>query len=157
MLNILLQKEQMKKYVKNTNSDGLPISHIANLCYLPEEVNRSKKEKNFYQDSQYLKKTDLKISEIEEKYSFTKKNDLIWMDTSYGLGDERKLFDSYMNFLNDRYDTIKRRFLKSLGFDDVSTLEKNKNKNYINGYNDNDFNERKVGEIAKDGFRYLAH
>lgn len=149
-------KEQMKKYVKNTNSDGLPISHIANLCYLPEEVNRSKKEKNFYQDSQYLKKTDLKISEIEEKYSFTKKNDLIWMDTSYGLGDERKLFDSYMNFLNDRYDTIKRRFLKSLGFDDVSTLEKNKNKNYINGYNDNDFNERKVGEIAKDGFRYLA-
>ena len=47
-------KEQMRKLIEACKGEGLPISCIANLCYLPEYVNRSKKDRNFYQDKKYL-------------------------------------------------------------------------------------------------------
>ena len=40
-------KEQMRKLIEACKGEGLPISCIANLCYLPEYVNRSKKDRNF--------------------------------------------------------------------------------------------------------------
>ena len=39
-------KDQMKYKINNCKGSGLPISSIANLCYLPETVNRSKKIKH---------------------------------------------------------------------------------------------------------------
>ena len=62
-------KEQMRKLIEDCNGDGLPISCIANLCYLPESANRSKGAKNFYQDKKYCSFVDL--AEVESKYSFT--------------------------------------------------------------------------------------
>ena len=46
-------KEQLKRLIAGCSGVGLPISSIANLCYLPEYVNRSKKDRNFYQDTTY--------------------------------------------------------------------------------------------------------
>ena len=43
-------KDQMRKLIDACSGDGLPISSIANLCYLPESANRSKGARNFYQD-----------------------------------------------------------------------------------------------------------
>lgn len=39
-------KDQMKSLIKLTKSESLPISSIANLCYLPKKVNRSKGNKH---------------------------------------------------------------------------------------------------------------
>lgn len=57
-------KEQMKKLIKNCGGQGLPISCIANLCYLPEYDNRSKRKFNFYQDKKYL--NTVNIADIEK-------------------------------------------------------------------------------------------
>ena len=106
-------KEQMKKLLKKTAGLGLPISCIANLCYLPEYVNRSKGSKNFYQDKNYLK--HINLTEVEEKYSFTTKEDLEWMDMPFGKEDFDVLKDYYTEFLNNRFETLKKLFCQSMG------------------------------------------
>lgn len=105
-------KEQMKKIVKACNGEGVPISSVANLCYLPEFINRSKKEKNFYQDTKYLNKVN--IDDVESKYSFTKKEDLEWMDMPYQDGDYESMKEYYMNYIKDRFDIQKDKFYKSM-------------------------------------------
>jgi len=105
-------KEQMKELIDDCKDEGLPISNIGNLCYLPQYVNRSKKKKNFYQDRNYLNKIDL--SDIEDKYSFTKKEDLEWMDMPYQKGDYEQLKESYMDFLKKRFNIQKEKFYTSL-------------------------------------------
>lgn len=116
-------KAQMQKLIKKTNSHGLPISSIANLCYLPEFANRSKRDKNFYQDKKYRKLIDL--NEVEAKYSFTTESDLEWMDIDYGVNDTEFLIESYNEFLNSRFQTLKELFCKSLGISivDISDIK----------------------------------
>ncbi len=109
-------KEQMKKLIAITEGTGLPISCIANLCYLPEYVNRSKRDKNFYQDKKYLQKVD--IDEIEHKYSFTTSDALEWMDMPYeGAKDFDELKQFYTDFLTDRFAVMKELFCESMGID----------------------------------------
>lgn len=105
-------KEQMKELIEACKDEGLPISNIGNLCYLPQYVNRSKKKKNFYQDTKYLNKIDL--SDVEDKYSFTKKEDLEWMDMPYEKGDYEQLKESYMDFLKKRFNIQKEKFYNCL-------------------------------------------
>lgn len=109
-------KEQMKSLNKCTNGEGLPISHIANLCYLPEYENRSKGSKNFYQDTEYLKNSTNTLETIESKYSFTKAQDLEFMDLPYNGTDFDSLKGYYIDFINTRNKVIKEKFLTSLGF-----------------------------------------
>lgn len=109
-------KDQMKKLIAATEGIGLPISSIANLCYLPEYVNRSKKDKNFYQDTKYLQHIDL--DEVEKKYSFTTSDDLEWMDMPYqGANDFEALKQFYIEFCNDRFEILKKLFCESMGID----------------------------------------
>lgn len=94
--------------------EGLPISCIANLCYLPEYVNRSKKDKNFYQDKKYLQY--VKLEEVEAKYSFTEEEDLDWMDMSYEkLEDFAVLKEYYTDYCTKRFGKIKHLFCDALG------------------------------------------
>lgn len=118
-------KAQMQKLIKKTNSHGLPISCIANLCYLPEFANRSKRDKNFYQDKNYRKVVNL--DEVETKYSFTTQADLEWMDIDYGVNDTEFLIASYTEFLNSRFQTLKELFCKSMGINivDISDIKQN--------------------------------
>lgn len=113
-------KKQMKDLNAKCNGEGLPISHIANICYLPEFENRSKREKNFYQDDKYLKESELTLEEIENKYSFTKKDDLLFMDISYDENDFEELKESYINYLIKRNRTIRNKFLSSLGYSEIN-------------------------------------
>lgn len=109
-------KKQMLNYIKKIKGSGLPISCIANLCYLPDYVNRSKRDKNFYQDKKYLKHIDLE--EVETKYSFTTEDDLQWMDMPYEKPDDFKVLkDLYTEYCNDRFDRMKKLFCKSMGID----------------------------------------
>ncbi len=111
-------KEQIKKLNEACAGFGLPISHIANLCYLPEFENRSKGAKNFYQDKEYIKKAKTTLELIETKYSFTRKEDLDFMDIEYHKGDFEVLQEFYVrNFIKNRNIMMKKKFLSSLGFD----------------------------------------
>lgn len=113
-------KEQMKKLIEICKGDGLPISCIANLCYLPERVNRSKKDKNFYQDMNYIE--HVKLDEIEAKYSFTEESDLDWMDVPYEAPEDFSVLkEYYTEYCTQRFDKIKYLFFDSLGimYEDV--------------------------------------
>lgn len=107
-------KEQMRKLIESCGGDGLPISCIANLCYLPEYVNRSKRDKNFYQDKKYLH--HINLSEVENKYSFTESEDLEWMDMPYeSLEDFSVLKEYYTDYCVKRFDKLKHLFCESMG------------------------------------------
>ena len=109
-------KRQMLDFIKKTKGKGLPISSIANLCYLPDYVNRSKRDKNFYQDTKYLKLINLE--EVEAKYSFTTENDLQWMDMPYEKPEDFDVLkDYYIEYCNDRFDRMKQLFCKSMNID----------------------------------------
>jgi hypothetical protein len=107
-------KEQMRKLIEACKGEGLPISCIANLCYLPEYVNRSKGAKNFYQDEKYLKHIDL--AEVESKYSFTESDDLEWMDMPYEKPEDfAVLREYYTDYCTKRFDRLKHLLCDSLG------------------------------------------
>lgn len=106
-------KEQMRKLIETCNGEGLPVSCIANLCYLPEYVNRSKKDKNFYQDKKYL--LHVNLDEVESKYSFTTAEDLEWMDMPYTTDDFSVLKKYYTDYCTKRFEKMKHLFCDSLG------------------------------------------
>lgn len=105
-------KEQMRKLINDCGGEGLSVSCIANLCYLPEYVNRSKKDKNFYQDKKYL--LHVSLNEVESKYSFTEEEDLEWMDMPYEKGDFPVLKEYYTDYCRKRFDKIKSLFCEAL-------------------------------------------
>ncbi len=106
-------KEQMRKLIEACNGEGLPISCIANLCYLPEYVNRRKKDKNFYQDKKYLQY--VKLEEVETKYSFTEEEDLDWMDMPYEKSEDfAVLKEYYTDYCTKRFGRIKHLFCDAL-------------------------------------------
>lgn len=110
-------KKQLQKLIESCKGDGLPISCIANLCYLPEYVNRSKRDKNFYQDAKYL--SVVPLDEIENKYSFTTISDLEWMDLDYvGHDDWEVLKEFYIGFCRSRFQVLKKRFFNAMNLDD---------------------------------------
>lgn len=96
-----LMREHLDKF------DGqlrLPISSIGNLCLLPQFENRSKGKKTIYQDSDYLSKTHVDMSYIENNYSFTKKEDLEWIEDSYADADDLK--SMYLQFISKRFSNM---------------------------------------------------
>lgn len=106
----LATKERMKKLMKQYSELKLPISCIGNLCYLPEDINRGKKEKTIYEANQL----SLPLQTIEEKFSFTSYNDLEWIEYDYdpnNLEDMRLLEKSYLSFIEKRFALIKKKFI----------------------------------------------
>lgn len=113
-------KKQMQNLIKacHTKGLGLPISCVANLCYLPEAANRSKGALNFYQDKKYL--NDENLEDIENKYSFTTQDNLKWMDMPYeNLNDFSLLKDKYIAFLRKRFECLRKKFCESMGIEYV--------------------------------------
>lgn len=117
-------KAQMKELIKLVHSPGLPVSSIANLCYLPEDTNRKKQSKNFYQDRNYLG-NDLSLEDVEKKYSFTCYDDLSWMDKDYAIQQNALicLEQNFKNYLDNRFAKIKKKFCRSLGIKIIESQE----------------------------------
>lgn len=114
----LATKEQMKKINKQHNWEGFPISAIGNLCYLPEYDNRKKKEKTIYQDKNYLEglgERGKTLQEVEEKYTFTQKSDMEWIEQAYSDDDYGKFMDLYCDFVEKRFKKMKKCFYLALG------------------------------------------
>ena len=152
-------KEQMKKLIQKTKGLGLPISHIANLCYLPEFENRSKGSNNFYQDKEYLRKSGISLDTIEQKYSFTTSDDLEFMDIEYNENDFDVLQAYYIDeFLRKRNKIVKTKFLDSLGFD-IKEAEKEVEATNLDSHNNIDdkyFRTTKIGQLVKQTMLLLA-
>ena len=110
----LATKDKMKRKIKETNSSGLPISSIANQCYLPETINRKKKEKTIYEENRE-KGFTITIGEIETKYSFTEESDFEFLDLPYQEGDAKALEDYYIAYLEKRFEIQKRKIFEFLG------------------------------------------
>ena len=107
-------QDLMKDLIKRTSENGgLPISCVANLCYLPEYENRAKGKKTFYQDTSYL--TRVTLQDIEEKYSFTSSDDLEWVELPFDMGDFEDLKSEYLSFLQARFEIQKLRFYEVMG------------------------------------------
>lgn len=112
----LAPKDQLKKLISACNGSGLPIGSVANLCYLPEFDNRTKGAKTIYQDEKYKKIVDL--AEVEAKYSFTKAEDLEWLDMPFeGEEEFLDLRRWYEDFLRTRFSVLKSKFCESLGIE----------------------------------------
>lgn len=103
----LATREKMKRIIDIFPNHPMPVSCIANLCYLPEKINRGKKEKTIYE----VRKLSIPISEIENKYSFTTESDLNWILKDYSKEDESEFDTDYYSFLQNRYETISDKFL----------------------------------------------
>lgn len=107
----LATKNLMKEKINNYGEDfRLPISSIGNLCLLPEYDNRVKKDKTIYQDENYLSK--INISSVEDKYTFTNKEDMEWL-LQEGL-NEKEFKQKYFDFLNLRFSRMKEKIKSSL-------------------------------------------
>ena len=108
----LATKDLMKKRILSYNDEDfrLPISSIGNICLLPEYDNRSKKHFTIYQDSEYLKTVDIK--QIEEKYSFTTKDMMNWLDNDKLSKDQFK--NEYYKFITARFTEIKEIIKKNV-------------------------------------------
>lgn len=103
----LATQNLMKKHLDRFDGNlRLPISSIGNLCLLPEYANRSKKDKTIYEDSDYLKKSNMTIEQIESKYSFTQKSDLQWITDMSSSQDE--FTKAYMVFIKNHFENMKR-------------------------------------------------
>ncbi len=113
----LATKECMKTIIREHSWEGLPISSIGNLCYLPQYDNRSKGAKTIYQDVSYIDKLQAKgllISDIEEKYTFTCQEDMEWLARNYSDVEYETFRTEYIQFLNNRFEKMKSKFYATL-------------------------------------------
>lgn len=105
----LATKGMMKKQLERFNGNlRLPISSIGNLCLLPTEYNQAKGEKTIYQ----YQDTQMDISEIEEKFSFTTPNDLKWIENMNLTENELKT--EYNKYIDSRFERIKSKLFEIL-------------------------------------------
>ena len=108
----LATKEKMRKILSKLNGVRLPVSCISNLCYLPENINRGKKEKILYE----APTVSMPISEIESKFSFTMQSDFNWIYKDYTNDNAAQLTTEFETYLNNRFKIIKEKFLLSFGY-----------------------------------------
>lgn len=87
----------------------LPVSSIGNLCYLPEQENRSKGKATIYSDTNYLKSYDLK--ELEKRFTFTDEEDFDWISDCNNLDVFKEKF---IKTLEKRYTIMKKIVLDNL-------------------------------------------
>lgn len=109
----LATKERMRSIMKPIEGMALPISCIANLCYLPEDINRGKREKTIYEATTL----SLPIETIETKFSFTKATDFSWLYIPYTNENTTMLRTNYRAFLDGRFAIIKERFLETVCYE----------------------------------------
>lgn len=106
----LATKNLMKNKICSYSDDfRLPISSVANLCLLPEYDNRTKQDKTIYEDEEYLNSVDIKM--VEQKYSFTKKEDMEWLEKDL---TEDEFREAYINFLDKRFMAMKEKIKDSI-------------------------------------------
>ncbi len=101
----LATKNLMKKCLDRYNGDlRLPIGSIANLCLLPQQENRSKRDKTVYSDDKYLQRSRYTLIDLERKFTITERSDLAWIEDP---SLDKDTFESkYNQYLDTRFDRL---------------------------------------------------
>ncbi|MFK2825329.1 DUF262 domain-containing protein [Bacillus sp. B190/17] len=112
----ILPVERLKKAASQTN--GLPISCVANLSFIPSDSNNKKKEKSFEEYLIYLKeKCNYTDNQIQEQRSlFEKLLFISCTDISIPKQGDMDVIekDWYLNILRKRFERMKDIFLESI-------------------------------------------
>lgn len=107
----LATKKYMEKLIQESEClKGLPVTHIANLCYLPANINRKKKDKTIYEDNFIA----TSITDIETKFSFTKPQDFDFLYLPYTKDDSQALESEYISYLKKRFEIQKNKIYQFL-------------------------------------------
>ena len=110
-------KAQLRRKCKKFGDEYcLPVSTIANFCFLTEAMNEDKGDKTIYQSEKFKEKYN--IHEIEEKYVFTKSDDLKWLNKTTDLESFRR---HYFGYIDSRFIIVKKKLCDSLGIEYVVT------------------------------------
>ncbi len=108
----LVPVSKLSDFIKSNalDADPLPISAVSNLCYLDANLNRQKQSKTIYQ---FLEENPdlVNVHDIEEKNTFTNKDDLAFVDLLTGK-DDSSWSDDYFGFLRKRFDVLINKFLE---------------------------------------------
>ena len=99
-----LMKKCLDRYEGNLR---LPISSIGNLCLLPQYENRAKRDKTIYGDNSFLNKSKYSLQELEEKFTFTTKNDLVWIEDS--TLSQATFEKKYLSYLDNRFEAMMKK------------------------------------------------
>ncbi|AYV76119.1 MAG: DUF262 domain-containing protein [Terrestrivirus sp.] len=95
--------------LKKTNEDlgiKLPINHIGNLCILDKHTNNKKQQLTLDEYMTDCKKNKIRIKELEDKYLF------VSIDKLNIINDKKFNEQMYMNFVNERYQIMKKKFIE---------------------------------------------
>jgi len=96
-----LMKKCLDRYEGNLR---LPIGSIGNLCLLPQRENRAKHDKTIYGDSAFLQKSKYSLQDLEEKFTFTTKRDLDWIEDS--TLTQTTFEKKYLAYLDTRFHAM---------------------------------------------------
>lgn len=102
----LATKNLLKQCLKRYDDLWLPISSIGNMCLLPYKANRSKKDKTLYDDDAYLDNCSYSLADIEEKFSFTKEEDLAWLNDDLSAEDFE---NSYYRYIDSHFERLLKK------------------------------------------------
>ncbi len=89
----------------------LPISSIGNLCILPSSLNRSKKTSTIYSDKKFLDKSNYKLTDVEDQFTFTKLDDLNWLEKDAKEMTSVEFETAYLRFIDKHFNIMKERLL----------------------------------------------
>lgn len=104
----LLTKNLLRKCLDRYDGKlRLPIGCIGNLCLLPQKENRSKRDKTIYEDSSFLSKSQYSLSDLENKFTLTREDDLKWANDS-SLSQE-KFEELYLHYIDQRFANMVAR------------------------------------------------
>jgi hypothetical protein len=110
IIPVKLLKDYISENLDNVIiSEGLPISSVANLCYLDATINNSKGEKTIYQYAKE-KPEEFNLAKVEEKFTFTSEKDLALID-SLDEDPSSEWRDEYFEYLENRFNILVEKFL----------------------------------------------
>ena len=111
IIPVKLLKDYISENLDNVKiSEGLPISSVANLCYLDATINNSKGEKTIYQYAKE-KPEEFNLAKVEEKFTFTSEEDLALID-SLDEDPSPEWRDEYFEYLKKRFNILVEKFLE---------------------------------------------
>lgn len=101
----LMTKNLMKKCLDRYDGQlRLPIGSIGNLCLLPQRENRSKRDKTIYDDSSFLSKSKYTLAQLETKFTFTTRSDLVWVSDETLSKEDFE--NQYLQYIDGRFETL---------------------------------------------------
>ncbi|ADE19887.1 DUF262 domain-containing protein [Mycoplasma crocodyli] len=122
----LIPKNKLRELSQKFKTNDLAISCLSNFAYLPSDLNIMKKDNTIYEFYNTNKDFKYKLDEIEKRYTFTTRDEFNWLNN---ITSSSELVEKYNEYLDHRYQNMKKKFLISLEYseDEINDLNNNFN------------------------------